>query len=1207
MSLLSKTLQTLLYKYLSDVDVEGVELPSLYSSEGHSGWGVRLSNVKLREGTTLFTRRGCYGRQGKRSRGTAGVGRRRRHRHEGQSSQDPLCRSTGETQKDTLISTVDDESSSTKSSTLLKSPEKGEVDSDQVVATTRPAVEPIETQTTFPQIQRDTSTGTPPPTAGVAAVTRDIDVDGRQQRSGWFRNWFHSSPAPTLHTIPSDRSVYSLDNIQETNTEPLTKDLDAHGNVGFETDSQNSQARTTSLVSAVGKDSILYPSKETHTNETPPVKNGDTDFTDENTPHFGDYQAILRLGKAGRIGVLDVRLIGKSIHVLVEDATLTMELVHVPPEMDDYDNKDAEMKAPSTNNNSADPKTPHRTPPPPQSIGDRVLAESALARIISAIPNLFLRDIHLRLIVRHDNQQTSSQYCEAEEVSEEIGPDDIVLDFDIELLSVTDGEDFLCKFRPTENAHDVSSHSSDDEEDGHTTDGTVVMEEDPGQEEIPNEFRIKKIRTGRGPEGGITLRMFSGIDVKNVGQTCSSPSWAYQWWRRDTDYHVLRLSGLDIEVRLFMGERSDDLERDNLVYYDDFHVDTMLFGGVDYVAPGPQHPLPPMATHNKVESEDDQPWTLPGATSFVKDSNGIQRCGVRSCFHKIARRMRPQCCNREHLPCEDCPNCWLGTPGTQCDHSLDCTTPMAGLVLHISTRDSLDINLDRNLLELIGNLVTLVVGSIHPQDKESPNREVSDSREETGTFGNSTESASMVKSQPSNHSFLPQESFHNGLHNRVRRDSDLGGLNNSSGANRSSYPSYMQPEKIQILGLHLSQINIRVHILRDNGQSDQGYSFSYWDLHVKCLTMDLQKLSAPENPFQDIRMDLGYLNLTEYCGSEKQLLVSLGTPQPEIDLDEMTVETYFTRERENFRPPWPSTAAALLDLSPPLESLIYESRERHAVQIRFFAVAFQEEGNRAKSSGLFLCWIGSTLVNVPLTTIRSNIPYVVSESIRLAKGIDRISDPVLGKETSVKSDSETSDKLHDIESRIAYKLRIDGGKVCIDPLLDISLPATTIAGEKSSTSGYSIDTVLNNVKFKYSKPHPHIAEHGLSIKQLAALPESVRLRVLLFLPDLKPLEVALGLKPEHNSFLRCRAVNRGLVRVSQMNRQSVFKDDRTPSSSMGKNFKNRRRDIMAEFDKMDDLELERLMMHHRQRQLLSSNGLFSENVHLQDTTRRVQG
>jgi hypothetical protein len=55
MSLLSKTLQTFLYKYLLDVDVEGVAMPSFMDADGQSGWGVRLVNVRLREGVELMT------------------------------------------------------------------------------------------------------------------------------------------------------------------------------------------------------------------------------------------------------------------------------------------------------------------------------------------------------------------------------------------------------------------------------------------------------------------------------------------------------------------------------------------------------------------------------------------------------------------------------------------------------------------------------------------------------------------------------------------------------------------------------------------------------------------------------------------------------------------------------------------------------------------------------------------------------------------------------------------------------------------------------------------------------------------------------------------------------------------------------------------------------------------------------------------------
>lgn len=51
MSLLSKTLQTFLSKYLSDVDVQGVALPTLSGD----GWGVQLSNVQLRNGVELLS------------------------------------------------------------------------------------------------------------------------------------------------------------------------------------------------------------------------------------------------------------------------------------------------------------------------------------------------------------------------------------------------------------------------------------------------------------------------------------------------------------------------------------------------------------------------------------------------------------------------------------------------------------------------------------------------------------------------------------------------------------------------------------------------------------------------------------------------------------------------------------------------------------------------------------------------------------------------------------------------------------------------------------------------------------------------------------------------------------------------------------------------------------------------------------------------
>jgi hypothetical protein len=74
MSLLSKTLQAFLSKYLSDVDVEGVALPSMYDG---SGWGVRLSNVKLRDGVQLME---CMpGKRIQRRRTTATTKKKKRN------------------------------------------------------------------------------------------------------------------------------------------------------------------------------------------------------------------------------------------------------------------------------------------------------------------------------------------------------------------------------------------------------------------------------------------------------------------------------------------------------------------------------------------------------------------------------------------------------------------------------------------------------------------------------------------------------------------------------------------------------------------------------------------------------------------------------------------------------------------------------------------------------------------------------------------------------------------------------------------------------------------------------------------------------------------------------------------------------------------------------------------------------------------------
>ena len=149
----------------------------------------------------------------------------------------------------------------------------------------------------------------------------------------------------------------------------------------------------------------------------------------------------------------------------------------------------------------------------------------------------------------------------------------------------------------------------------------------------------------------------------------------------------------------------------------------------------------------------------------------------------------------------------------------------------------------------------------------------------------------------------------------------------------------------------------------------------------------------------------------------------------------------------------------------------------------------------------------------------------------------------------------------------------------MDPLFDISLPLSTVTGERSSLTGISLETFLQSARVKFSKPAPLVAEYGLSLKQIAELPENVRLRLLLFLPDLTSLELALGIKPEPNSFLRCRAVNKGLVKAARRNAR-MSKSGRGESSRQSQVKQYQRQELLTELMKLDDDQLQDLWMNH---------------------------
>jgi hypothetical protein len=77
-------------------------------------------------------------------------------------------------------------------------------------------------------------------------------------------------------------------------------------------------------------------------------------------------------------------------------------------------------------------------------------------------------------------------------------------------------------------------------------------------------------------------------------------------------------------------------------------------------------------------------------------------------------------------------------------------------------------------------------------------------------------------------------------------------------------------------------------------------------------------------------------------------------------------------------------------------------------------------------------------------------------------------------------------------------------------------------------------------------------------------PEGIRLCVLLFVNDLGPLETALGLKHEPNSFLRYRGVNKAIVKVA--NHSSKLKRKKSKSCITS----DRREEMLAQLLSLDD-------------------------------------
>jgi hypothetical protein len=355
--------------------------------------------------------------------------------------------------------------------------------------------------------------------------------------------------------------------------------------------------------------------------------------------------------------------------------------------------------------------------------------------------------------------------------------------------------------------------------------------------------------------------------------------------------------------------------------------------------------------------------------------------------------------------------------------------------------------------------------------------------------------------------------------------------------------------------------------MRKEPAAERGFGFRFWQLLAKCITLDQQALRGDITPYGDTRLDCGFFTVTSFVGNQQRLMASLGVRQRKVEFDEATMETLMTREKDCERPPWPATSTVLLDIPPPLESLVYESRDRHAFQVRFVSLLDSQNGKSRSSAHLKL---GSTNIEMPYASIGE-----LSAAVKEAR--NTIFPPKPAK-ASTPAISPTPEPESKIERLMKYRLQCDGAHVLLEPLIDARLPMSSLSGDRSSVTGIHMASVLEKLQFRYGRKHvPTIMnERRLSLERLARLPEQLRMRILLCLDNLNPLAQALGMKSEENSFLRCRSINKRIVRVAN-------KKKKRPSLLLEEQI-SRREYLLQELNKLDDDELEEVYESHTRRQ-----------------------
>ena len=376
--------------------------------------------------------------------------------------------------------------------------------------------------------------------------------------------------------------------------------------------------------------------------------------------------------------------------------------------------------------------------------------------------------------------------------------------------------------------------------------------------------------------------------------------------------------------------------------------------------------------------------------------------------------------------------------------------------------------------------------------------------------------------------------------------SNSGGRRKLDNTEDATFPACMQPDTIFLSGINLFKVTIRVHALQrrppqqtaisQSLKNDLGLQFRYWELEMQSLFMEEQHHNSNELSIRDITCHAGQIKCVDYAGvCQRQIL--LAGSKHKFDL--------------------PFTASEMLGVSTPILSDTYTVQTR-LILCETSQINITGSNELVSSTGFVDLKAGTVTVDVNMSLF-SEMTSSANEAIMTLFPFKPI-----GKKP-VKKPTKGSKK-----PSWNFQVSTNGGRVSCYPVIEISIPDAKFSG-KSGPEDFSFHTLLDGLGIKYGSQKQQPLQQIL----LCALPETLRMHVLVFLDELTPLEEVLQISRKKGAsiFLRSHAINKKLSSMNDAQKKATSKPNANAIA--------RRRDqLLKQLKELDDDDLESLLTMH---------------------------